>query len=122
VIFPIAFGFFALLLLYISVQMWLGTTRVGIGNGELLLQDGLLGGGKVRGFAFTELSSIASAIKSQQGGGTGTPYYDIELTLSSGKRVTLGRTLRSQPEVDWLMDEMRRLAGLDPKAAAARAQ
>ena len=122
VIFPLAFGFFALLLLYISVQMWLGTTRVGIGNGELLLQDGLLGGGKVRRFAFSDLASITSAIKSQQGGGTGTPYYDIELTLRSGKKVTLGRTLRSRQEVDWLMDEMRRLAGLNPKAAEAVAR
>lgn len=119
VIFPVAFGFFALLLLYIVVQMWLGTTRVGIGGSELLLQDGLLGGGKVRRFAFSEITSITSAIKSQQGGGTGTPYYDIELTLRSGKKVTLGRTLRNKREVDWLMEEMRRLSALQTKAMTA---
>ena len=118
-IFPVAFGFFALLLLYISVQMWLGTTRVGIGKRELLLQDGFLGGGKVRRFALSEITSIASAIKSQQGDGTGTPYYDIELTLRSGKKVTLGRTLPNQQEVDWLLDEMRRLTDLQSKAIAA---
>lgn len=110
-----------LLLFYISVQMWLGTTRVGIGKGELLLQDGFLGSGKVQRFAFSEITSITSAIKSQQGGGTGTPYYDIELTLRSGKRVTLGRTLPHQPEVDWLLDEMRRLTDLQSKAIAAGA-
>lgn len=120
-IFPLAFGFFALLLLYISVQMWLGTTRVGIGNSELLVQDGLLGGGKVRRYALSEITSITSAIKSQQGGGTGTPYYDIELTLRTGKKVTLGRTLGNKQEVDWLLEDMRRLAGLQPKAAAASA-
>jgi len=119
VIFPLAFGFFALLLLYISMQMWLGTTRVGIGNSELLLQDGLLGGGKVRRLALSEIESITSAIKSQQGGGTGTPYYDIELTLRSGKKVTLGRTLANKQEVDWLLHEMRRLTGLEPKAMGA---
>lgn len=120
-IFPLAFGFFAVLLLYISVQMWLGTTRVGIGNQEILVQDGLLGGGRVRRFALSEITSITSAIKSQQGGGTGTPYYDIELTLGTGKKVTLGRTLGNKQEVDWLLEEMRRLTGLQAKAAAAGA-
>ena len=121
IIFAVAFGFFALLLLYISVQLWLGTTRVGIGNSELLVQDGLLGGGKVRRYALSEITSITSAIKSQQGGGTGTPYYDIELTLHTGKKVTLGRTLGNKQEVDWLLEEMRQLAGLQAKAAAASA-
>jgi hypothetical protein len=118
-IFPIVFGFFALLLFYFTVQMWFGTTRVGISNSELLVQDGYLGGGKVRRFALAELVSIGSKITSQQGDGTGTPYYDIELRLRSGRKVTLGRTLRSKQEVDWLIEEMRRLTGLQPKAAAA---
>lgn len=119
IIFPLAFGFFALLLLYIAVQMWLGTTRVGIGNGTVLLQDGLLGGGKVRQFAFSELASLSSKITSQQGDATGTPYYDIELNLRSGRKVTVGRTLRNKQEVEWLIDEMGRLTGLQAKAAAA---
>jgi hypothetical protein len=118
-IFPIAFGFFALLLLYATVQMWFGTTRVGIGDGKLLLQDGFLGSGKVRQFELSELASIGSKIASQQGGATGTPYYDIELHLLNGRKVTLGRTLRNQQEVDWLIAEMRGLAGLQAKGAAA---
>jgi hypothetical protein len=120
-IFPLAFGFFALPLLYISVQMWFGTTRVGIRNGTLLLQDGLLGGGKVRQFAFSELSSISSKITSQQGDATGTPYYDIELSLRSGRKVTLGRTLLNKKEVDWLIEEMRRATSLQPKSMPASA-
>ncbi len=119
VIFPLAFGFFALILLYVAVQMWMGTTRVGIGSGALLLQDGILGGGKVRRFAFSEIASIASAINSQQGGGTGTPYYDIELHLRTGRKATLGRTLGNKQEVDWLIAEMRRLTALQVKAATA---
>jgi hypothetical protein len=121
IIFPLAFGFFALILLYIVVQMWLGTTRVGIGGGALLVQNGLLGGGKIRRFAFSELASISSTIRSQQGGGTGTPYYDIELNLRTGRKVTLGRTIKNKQEVDWLIEEMRRLTGLQPKAASAGA-
>jgi hypothetical protein len=119
VIFPMAFGFFALLLLYICIQMWFGTTRVGIGNGTLLFQDGYFGGGKIRRFAFSELASINSKIGSQQGGGTGTPYYDIELNLRNGKKLTLGRTIKNKQEVDWLIEEMRRLTGMQAKAMTA---
>src|SRR5205085_3555117 len=117
-IFPIAFGFFALLLIYITAQLWMGATRVGIGQG-VLVQDGLLGGGKVRRFEFPELGSIASKISAQQGGGSGTPYYNIELNLRNGKTVTLGRTIGNKQEVDWLVDEMRRLTGLQAKASSA---
>jgi hypothetical protein len=121
IIFPLAFGFFVLILFYVSVQMWLGTTRVGIGGGELLVQDGFLGGGKIRRFAFGEIASVSSAIKSQQGGGTGTPYYDIELSLRNGRKVTLGRTLPNKREVDWLVAEFRRLSGPQHRAAATGA-
>ncbi len=83
------------------------------------MQDGLLGGGKIQRFALSDMASIASKIGSQQGGGTGTPYYDIELSLRNGKKVTLGRTLKNKQEVDWLIEEMRRVTGLQPKAMTA---
>ena len=118
-IFALAFGFFSLLLLYITVQMWLGTSRVVAGNGLLRVQSGLAGGGKIQQIPFSEISSISDRITAQQGGGTGTPYYDIELTLRSGKRVTLGRTLRSKQETEFLVSELQRLTGLQAKSVAA---
>ncbi len=121
IIFSIAFGFFTLLLLYISVQMWLETTDVVIGNSSLKLRDGWFGGGKVRQIPLAEISTIECRIRSQQGGGTGTPYYDIELRQNDGGKITLGHTLRDKQETDWLVQEMRRLSGLD-RAAAKTAQ
>jgi len=100
------------------VQMWLGTSRVVIGN-SLRLQSGLLGGGKVQQIAFSDIASISDRITAQQGGGTGTPYYDIEMTLRDGKKLTLGRTVRDQHETEWLVSEMRRLTGLDRKSMTA---
>jgi hypothetical protein len=117
-IFPLAFGLFALLLVYFAVQMWLGTTRVVIGS-SLTLQSGLLGGGKVQQIAFSDIASISDKINGQQGGGTGTPYYDIEMTLGDGKKLTLGRSLRDKRETEWLMSEMRRLTGIDRKSMTA---
>jgi hypothetical protein len=49
----------------------------------------------------------------------GTPYYDIELTLADGKKLTLGRFLRDKHETTWLISEMRRLAGVQGKSTAA---
>ncbi|MGA7568526.1 MAG: hypothetical protein WBW53_20905 [Terriglobales bacterium] len=119
IVFPIAFGFFTLLLLYFSTQLWLGTSRVIIGGNVLTLQSGLLGGGKVQLVPCSEIESIRDRIAAQQGGATGTPYYDIELTMRNGKRLTLGQRVREKHETEWLVGEMRKLAGLQVKGMSA---
>ena len=118
VIFPFVFGGFGVLLAFISVKIWLGTTRVVIG-GYMTLQSGLLGGGETRKIELADIGNITDRVAAQQGGGTGTPYYDIEMTLRDGRKLTLGRTLRDKHEVEWLVSEMRRLAGLDKKSMSA---
>jgi hypothetical protein len=118
-IFGFGCGFFALLMLYITIQMWFATTRVGIGNGVLRLQAGLLGGGKVQEFRTADIQAITDKISSQQGGATGVPYYDIEMQMKTGRKFTLGRTLRNKRETDWLVQELRRLAGLELKKMVA---
>ncbi len=118
-IFPLAFGFFSLLLLYIALQLWLGTTRITIGSSGMTVQAGWLGGGKVRQIALSEIATISDRISAQQGGGSGTPYYDIELALRDGKKITLGRTVRDKHETVWLVEEMTRLACGPPKSMSA---
>jgi hypothetical protein len=119
ILFPFAFGFFALLLAYFAGQLWLGTTRVVIGASGLTLQSGLLGGGRVRQIQLAEIASIDDRITAQQGRATGTPYYDIELKLRDGKKVTLGRSVRNKQETEWLVDQMQQLAGLRSKSMTA---
>jgi hypothetical protein len=118
-IFPLAFGFFSLLLFFITAQLWLGTTRVVIGGSRLTLQSGLLGVGPTRQIALSDVDSIGSRISGQQGGATGTAYYDIELTLRDGKKLTLGRSLSNRSEVDWLESEMQRLTSVSSKSMSA---
>lgn len=117
--FPIAFGFFSLLLLYITLQVCLGTTRLVISNSGVTVRDGWLGGGKPRQIAFADIGSIATRIGGQQGGGSGIPYYDIELTQKDGRKVTLGHTVRDKQEAEWLAEEMRRLTGVEETKSAA---
>ena len=118
-LFPLVFGLFSVLLVYISIRLWLATTRVVIGNGGLTLQSGLLGGGKIQRYPLSEISFFKDKITAQQGGATGVPYYDIEVTLRDGKRLRLGQSVSNKHEVEWLLSEMRRLAGVPPKSMTA---
>ena len=76
----------------------------------------------MREIALSEIASITDRIGAQSGNGTGTPYYDIELNLTNGKKLTLGRSLRDKHEVEWLESEMTRLAGIGEKTMTARAE
>jgi hypothetical protein len=121
-IFPFVFGLFGLLLIYINLQLWLGTSRVVIGSGVVRVRSGLLGGGSTNEIPFADVAGIQSAITAQQGGGaSGTPYYDIQLVRNDAKKVTLGRTLRDKHEVEWLVAEMQRLIGLRDRQALGAA-
>ena len=119
VFFPIIFGLFDLLMVYISLTLWLGTSRVVIGSSQLRVRGGMLGLGPVQDIPFSQISTIQSTITAQQGGSSGTPYYDIQLITAAGRKVTLGSTLRNKQEADWLMTEMKRLTGLTPPKAAS---
>lgn len=121
-IFPLMFGLFELLLIYGALQLWLGTSRVVIGNGAVRVQGGMLGGGKMQQIAFTDVAGIRTAITSQQGGGSaGTPYYDLDLIRTDGMKVTLGRTVRDKHEAEYLAAEMQRLIVPKPQTASASA-
>ena len=120
-VFPIVFSLFVLLAFYSTLQQWLGTARVQIGEGALRVQAGLLGGGKWQSVPFANIADIRTKIQTQQGGATGTPFYDIELFRNDGKKLTLGRALREKDEAEWIVSEMRRLCSLNPKSMNAAA-
>ncbi|MGZ7057160.1 MAG: hypothetical protein ACXVK3_16690 [Candidatus Angelobacter sp.] len=117
VIFPVVFGFFDLLLLIGAAQLWLGTSRIVIDSTHVRVQSGLLGGGKWREFPKSQILDIQAVIAAQQGGSTGTPYYDIRLLQTEHQNVTLGRTIRDKDEAEWLVSEMKK--ALQLRAAAA---
>lgn len=121
VIFPVAFGFFDLLLLMGAAQLWMGTSRVVIDCTHVRLQSGLFGGGKWRDFPKSQILDIQAVITAQQGGATGTPYYDIRLLQTEHQNVTLGRTIRDKDEAEWLVSEMKKALQLRTGAAAGAA-
>jgi hypothetical protein len=122
VIFPLVFGLFALVMIYICAQLCFGTSTVTIGGGSLRVRMGILGSGKTQEIPLSQITKFQNAITAQQGGATGTPYYDIQLLTSGGKTITLGKTLRNKQEADWLVSEMQRLMGAKPLAMSAGAR
>ncbi len=118
IIFPVVFGFFDLLLLMGAAQLWLGTSRVVINSSHVRVQSGLLGGGKWREYPKSQILDIQALITAQQGGSTGTPYYDIRLLQTEHQNVTLGRTIRDKDEAEWLVSEMKNSLQLRTAAAA----
>lgn len=117
VIFPIAFGFFDLLLLTGAAQLWLVSSRVIIDSTHVRVQTGLFGGGKWREFQKSQILDIQATITAQQGGASGTPYYDIRLLQTEHQNVTLGRTIRDKDEAEWLVSEMKKALQLRVGAA-----
>ena len=56
-----------------------------------------------------EVAKVQTAITAQQGGASGTPYYDIQLVRTDGTQVTLGRTVRDKNEAEYLVAEMQKM-------------
>jgi hypothetical protein len=97
----------------------MGTTRLVIGD-RVRLQAGLLGAGKTREIALTDVDGFDEKIRSQTLNGTTIPYYDIVLRLRDGQTLTVGKLLSSKRETEWLVSEMRRLTVEDAGTASTR--
>lgn len=118
-IFPAVFVAFDLILGYGALQLWFGTSRVIIESSRIRVKIGFLNGGKWQEFSKSQVLDIQSVITSQQGGSTGTPYYDIHLLQTEHKNLTIGQTIRNKEEALWIVSEMKRALGGRAAAAVA---
>lgn len=110
--FPIVTGLFDLLLAFITLELWLGTTTVTAAAGELRVRHTLLGIGGTRVIAAADVASIELHIGMQTQGRYGTPYYDLRARLKSGRKQTLGSGVRNKRHAEWLAAQMRASIGL----------
>jgi hypothetical protein len=105
-------GLFELLLAFITLELWLGTTTVTAAAGQLRVRHTLLGIGGTRVIAAAEVASIELHIGMQTQGRYGTPYYDVRARLKSGRKRTLGSGVRNKRHAEWLAAQMRAAVGL----------
>lgn len=123
IIFPLAFGLFEALLVYIVLQLWFGTSTATVNRDRVRFRSGLFDVGRYSEIKSSEISAVEAVIRSQQGGATGTPYYDIQLIQVDGKKVTVGQTVRDKSEAEWLVSQMSSALELQSsKALAATAK
>lgn len=118
IIFPIFFGLFDVLLFFIVLGLWAGSSIVTIEAGTITIKAGLLGIGPRRTVACSEVSDITLVVGMQSGGATGTPYYTIEL-VCPGRKMVVGTGVRDKREAEWLVSEMKKAIGLHARAEAA---
>jgi hypothetical protein len=99
ILFPIVFGLFGLLLVWMVLDAWLGVTRVTAGDGQVTVATGWLVPRRERRLRAAEIAGVTARIGSQQGT---TPFYDISIETTAGKRVAAGRSVRDKREAEWL--------------------
>jgi len=98
-LFPLIFGFFDLLLLYGVLAHWLGRITVVADTGLLKVDRRILGFGGERRLEGNVISAIEPAIGMQVGS---TPYYDIKVSRTDGRPLTLGGGIRDKREAQYL--------------------
>ena len=117
-LFPIVFSLFGLLLIYGTLQLWLGVSRVIVNAGTIAVASGYISAGSERSLTAGEIADISTAIGMQAGS---TPYYDVVIALKGWKKVIVGRSVRDKREAEWLAITMKKALGLDStKTTAAR--
>jgi hypothetical protein len=104
-IFPLVFGLFGLLLLIVALDQWLGVMRVTAGDGTVVVAKGWVVPGRERTLRAADVAEVTTRIASQAGR---TPYYDITLVTTAGRRVAVGGGIRDKREAEWLAGMIRR--------------
>lgn len=103
-IFPVVFCAFGLLLVIVVLDQWLGVTRVTAGDGAVTVASGWLVPRRERTVRASEIADVTTRIGSQSGG---TPFYDLTIVTTAGKRIGAGGRIRDKREAEWLAGVVR---------------
>jgi hypothetical protein len=106
-LFPVVTGLFGVILALACLDLWFGTSRMVVAESQIRLRTSLLGLGSARVLSCADVSDIRLDIGMQSGGATGTPYYDLRLHLTRGRKLYAARHLRSKREAEWLVARMK---------------
>jgi hypothetical protein len=110
--FPVVFGLFDLLLFYGAFRVTLGSSRIGVANGEILSRIGILGMGSTRRIPASDVASILPVVSMQQNSNSANALYAIRLRTKNGRKLTLADEIGSRQEARWIVSQIETLAGL----------
>ena len=111
-LFPIVSGACGLLIFWLVLDLWFGTTRVVIDADQVRIRNAVLGLGSTRRYLPSEFAEVKKKISMQSGGRNGTAYYQIRLVRSSGRDVVAGEQIRDKREAERLAEEYENILGL----------
>jgi hypothetical protein len=100
--FPSVFAAFGLLLLFALFDFILGRSTIRAGRDRLVVTRSWLGFVRSRTYPVQQVVSASATVGMTSGGGSGTPYYDVNLGLSSGGRAVAAKYLRSRKDAEVL--------------------
>jgi hypothetical protein len=112
-LFPAVFGLFELFLLWMSLDLWLGISRVTACPGVLVLAQGIGFPVRERTVRSAEIADVVAAIGMQAGA---IPYYDVVIRRKDGKKMTAGRSVRDKLEAEWLAVTIKKALALPTSA------
>jgi hypothetical protein len=98
-IFPIVFGGFGALLVFLVIDQWMGVARVTADQDGVTIAKGWLVARRERTLGSAEVAEVTTKIGSQAGR---TAYYDVTVVTTAGKRVTAGGGIPDKREAEWL--------------------
>ena len=105
------FGVACAVLLFVVIMFWFLRQRVTIENGCVTIRSSVLGIARTQQIPCAGISDFKLNIGVQSGGGSGTPYYYIQLICRDGRKRTTGRQIRNKREAVWVMNQMKRAIG-----------
>jgi hypothetical protein len=110
--FAAVFGLSDVLVIFALLHVALSSTRILVGNGEIVRTTRTLGIGSARHFPFFDIDAVCPVTSGQQGGGPQNTVYGIRLRTKNGQRVTLADEISSRQEARWVVSQIESLAGL----------
>jgi hypothetical protein len=109
-LFATVFGFFGLVLLAITIDLWLTVTVVDIGNGQVRIRNSVLGIGRTKTIDATTIEDVTMKIGMSQNESavqSAKAWYDVMLMLPNRKKVFAGRHIASKAEAEWVVESMK---------------
>jgi hypothetical protein len=107
---PLLFGAFGLFILIATLDFFLGRTTARVDRTRVALRRAWLGLGGTRTIDASAVTDVVTSIGMTQGGGSGTPYYDVEIR-AGGKKYDVAKYVPSKRDAEMLAARVRRAMG-----------
>ena len=107
-IFPVVFGFFDVLFLLVCFTLWFKSSRITIDSANVTIVNRWLFFRRTRAVPAAEGADFKFKIGMTSGQ---QAYHNIELVTRAGKRITVASGIKSKPETEWLVGEMKKRCG-----------